>query len=147
MKKVVLATMAVLVAVMFASVAVAATSTSTSSPCNKCGKPACSSCVKPAPCNKCATPCAKPCGTCGNACMPLPKVNIDWKWPRCRSSRALRAQSRAQLPASSIRETSSGRGYRSTRSVKEMTGMTLRRDTKRPGSAVSNIWIESGLTL
>ncbi|MBN2453627.1 MAG: hypothetical protein JXB40_05130 [Candidatus Omnitrophica bacterium] len=64
MRKVILTVMAIFVAAMFASVAVAATS----SPCTTCAKP----------CNTCA----KPCNTCATPCKPLPKVCIDWRWPK-----------------------------------------------------------------
>jgi hypothetical protein len=76
MKKAALMVMAVAVAVMFASVAMAAESTSMSSPCTKCGKPACTTCAKP--CNTCV----KPCNTCTTPCMSLPKVKVNWAWPK-----------------------------------------------------------------
>jgi hypothetical protein len=64
MKKAALIVMAVVVAVMFAVPAFAAESTQ----CNTCAKP----------CNTCA----KPCNTCTTPCMALPKVSVDWKWPK-----------------------------------------------------------------
>jgi len=93
MKKVILTVLAVFVAVMFVSVAVAATSTScgscAKSTCNKCTKTSsCNTCAKPcnvfkavadkvndviSPCNKCAKPscnkCVKPCNTCAKPCV------------------------------------------------------------------------------
>jgi len=80
MKKIGLIMMAALVAVMFASVAIAATSTSMSGPscgpCAKqpCMKASCSTCAKPcmkAACNACAKPC--------NTCQPCKTVCVEYK--------------------------------------------------------------------
>lgn len=85
MKKAALIVMAVAVAVIFASVAIAAESTSMSSPCAKCGKPACTTCVKASPCPSCAKPGCVTCPKCAKpgcpACTKLPKVTVNWNWP------------------------------------------------------------------
>lgn len=99
MKKIGLMAMAVLIAVMFASVAVAATSTSYSGntgkcgvcakqpcvcggscltcpkkpgmPCNTCGSSSCRSCMKAKTCGTCVA--AKPCASCKPSC-PAPAM-------------------------------------------------------------------------
>ena len=76
MKRLGLIVLTMLVVIMFASVAVAATSTSYSG-CSKCGKSSCRTCVKPA-CNKCAKPscntCAKP-----SPCTSCKQVVVEYR--------------------------------------------------------------------
>lgn len=85
MKKLALVVMAVAVAVMFAGIADAATSTS----CSSCAKPSCSKCAKPS-CSSCSGfklpnlfgscgTCPKPCAPCAKPCAPCKTVCDGFK--------------------------------------------------------------------